>query len=216
MKSDRYALARRLIEILAEPLAVDGFDLLDVRIFAGGGRLTVRLFVDTDGGMTVERCVAASRTSEMLLEEADPIAEAYVIEVSSPGVRRPLRTAEHFAAAMGQDVILKIDAGAGAKTVRGRLVSWDEKNLVLGPRPTAEQEDDPENEPPAERTIPTSRVREANLDPEFDVQALINADRRRRKEEKKQVRRDRREARLEKKKKRSGKGTPEAGAGDGS
>ncbi len=211
MKTDRYALSRRLIELLEPPLVEEGFDLLDIRVFAGGGRMTVRLFLDVEGGMTLQRCMDASRTSGNLLEEADLIPGAYVIESSSPGVRRPLRTHQHFAAAVGENIVLKL-AGGGSRAVRGRLVSVDENGFELAPRLVAGADQSAEAET-ENRTVPFADVREANLDPEFDAQALINADRRRRKEEKRQARQERREARQQKRAPRKNDPTR---AGDGS
>lgn len=181
---DRYELAGRAVDLLAAPLAAQGFDLLDVRVFRGGGRLTLRVYLDREGGIGVDDCAEASRTAGMLVEEAGIVADAYVIEVSSPGVRRPLRTTAHFGAAVGQDVILKVAADGPPRTVKGRLEAADESRLQV--RPAADQE-------PLE--IPRGRVREASLDPEFDAQALIQADRRRRKDEKQQARQARRQTR---------------------
>ena len=88
-RMDRYALARRVLTLLEEDLAADGFEVLDVRVYLGGGRYQVRIYVDTAEGIDLSGCARASRTAGMLLEEADPFPGPYVIEVSSPGVRRP-------------------------------------------------------------------------------------------------------------------------------
>lgn len=184
-KQDRYALAQRVIALVEEDLAADGYDLLDVRVFRGGGRLQLRLYVDAADGVGLDDCARASRTAGMLLEEADLFSQAYVIEVSSPGVRRPLRTAEHFAAAVGQKVELRIDSRGKPDKFRGKLLACRQRQLVLQP----ETESDG---PPTELRISLDQLLEANLDPEFDVQALIGADRRRRKAEKRERREQRR------------------------
>jgi len=171
VSADRYETALRLIELLEPVLADEGYELLDVRIFRGGGRTTVRVLLDHPEGMTLDACSRASRTVGMHLEEADPFPDAYVIEVSSPGVRRPLRTPAHFAAAVGEDVILKVAAAGAVKTLKGRLEAATDGDLTL--RPRGEE---------TVRTVVLADVREANLDPEFDAQALIQADRRRKKE----------------------------------
>ena len=184
-KQDRYALAQRVIALVEEDLAADGYDLLDVRVFRGGGRLQLRLYVDAADGVGLDDCARASRTAGMLLEEADLFSQAYVIEVSSPGVRRPLRTAEHFAAAVGQKVELRIDSRGKPDKFRGKLLACRQRQLVLQP----ETESDG---PPTELRISLDQLLEANLDPEFDVQALIGADRRRRNAEKRERREQRR------------------------
>lgn len=180
---DTRQAAARIIALLEAELAAEGYDLLDVRIFRGGGRLQVRLYLDLAaaadeaGGITLDQCAAASRTVGMLLEEADLFGGHYVIEVSSPGIRRPLRTAAHFAAAVGQDIELKTAEGR----LKGRLTACADGVLTLLPA----------GEDAAPRTLRLGEVREANLDPEFDVQALINADRRRRKDDKRRERAER-------------------------
>jgi ribosome maturation factor RimP len=175
---DPRQLAGGVIALLETELAAEGYELLDVRVFPGGGRLQVRVYVDLpDGGITLDQCARASRSIGMLLEEADLIAGQYVLEVSSPGVRRPLRTPAHFAAAVGQRIDLKTADGR----LRCELLAVDGEMLTV--RPLADGA-----EPVALRH---GAVREANLDPDFDAQALINEDRRRRKEEKREARRAR-------------------------
>ena len=170
--------AGRIIALLEAELAAAGYELIDVRIFRGGGRLQVRLYLDTAaGGITLDQCAEASRTVGMLLEEADLFSGRYVIEVSSPGIRRPLRTAAHFARAVGQNLDVKTAAGR----FKGRLAAFADGKLTIEP---AVADADPV-------TVRLGEIREANLDPEFDAQALINADRRRRKEEKRRRREDR-------------------------
>ena len=185
MAESRFRLAAELIGLLEGPLGDLGYELLDVRVFRGGGRLTLRIYVDAPGGIDIDGCAAASRTVGMLLEEANSVDDAYVIEVTSPGVRRPLRTRAHFEAARGQDIILKL-AGAGKATLKGRLEDVNDAGLIVRPGGSEGEE------PPVDRIVAFADVREANLDPEFDVQALINADRRRRKEEKRLARERRR------------------------
>ena len=170
--------AGRIIALLETELAAAGYELIDVRIFRGGGRLQVRLYLDTAaGGITLDQCAEASRTVGMLLEEADLFTGRYVIEVSSPGIRRPLRTAAHFADAVGQNLDVKTAAGR----FKGRLAAFADGVLTIE---TAAADAAPV-------TVRLGEVREANLDPEFDAQALINADRRRRKEEKRRRREER-------------------------
>jgi len=101
-----------MLALLEEELAAIGYELIDVRLFLGGGRLSIRVYLDREGGIDLDACARASRTIDLLLEESRLIDEAYVIEVSSPGVRRPLRTRAHFAAAVGAQVEVKVGTGA--------------------------------------------------------------------------------------------------------
>ena len=168
-----------VINLLEADLATEGFDLLDVRAFRGGGRLQLRIYLDTlDGGITLDQCARAARSVGMLLEEADLIAERYVIEVSSPGIRRPRRKAAHYEAAVGQRVDLKTRA---RKHVRGILEATGPAGHLVRP---LEEEGEPIN-------VPAGDVEEANLDPDFDPQALIQADRQEKKAAKREQRRQR-------------------------
>jgi len=182
-RADLKQMAARIIDLVESDLATGGIDLLDIRIFRGGGRLQLRIYVDLlEGKISLAQVASASRTVGMLLEEADPFPGQYVIEVSSPGIRRPLRKLEHYQAAVGQKVDLKV-AGPGVRRVRGVLQEVDGDRLVVqvvtgeGDSEVAEQVQ-----------VQLKRIAEGNLDPDFDVQALINADRRRRKDEKRSKR----------------------------
>ncbi len=192
-ESERYdprRIAAEVIALLEGELATRGFSLLDVRVFRGGGRITLRIFVDTPaGGITLDEVATASRTCSMLLEEADRFQDAWVLEVSSPGVRRPLRLREHWLAAVGQRVEVRVIVGDGAKRLRGTLLEVGETSLTIRPQPRADAE--PGAPEPQPVTLGMGRLREANLDPEFDVQALIHADRRQKKDAKQQERRER-------------------------
>jgi ribosome maturation factor RimP len=176
---DQYDLAAKIMEMLEPLVASEGFELLDIRVFRGGGRSTVRIYLDGENGITLDQCAKTSRTLGMHLEESDIIREAYVIEVSSPGVRRPMRTLQHFQAAVDARVILKVAGEYKIKKLKGTLVAVTETELTLA------EEDAVENKT---RTIPMGSVREANLDPEFDARSLIQEDRRRKKDDRRQKR----------------------------
>ena len=198
-RPDLKQMAARIIDLLEPELAADGFDLLDIRIFRGGGRIQLRIYVDLrEGGIPLDQVASASRTIGMLLEEADPFPGQYVIEVSSPGVRRPLRKLEHYQAAVGQKVDLKV-TGPGARRIRGLLQAVDGDRLVVR---LVETDPAAEDQTSEEIRVEMSRVLEGNLDPDFDVQALINADRRRRKEEKRTRRQEKSKAKKGAKKSR--------------
>jgi ribosome maturation factor RimP len=87
------AQARQLLEPVLER---DGYELVEVEWVRGGGRWTLRLFVDKAGGTGIEDCQAVSRLVEPILDVADFIEPAYDLEVSSPGLERPLRKPADF------------------------------------------------------------------------------------------------------------------------
>lgn len=195
---DRYAVAARIRALLEPEMAAEGWQLVDVRVFPGGGRLQVRLYVDLPGDerIDLDGCARASRSASMFLEEADLFPGAWVLEVSSPGIRRPLRTEEHFQAVCGRDVQLKwrpLDRPTGRPfSLRGTLVSVQDGMLTIQP---PQPQDAPDDETPQPVTLPVGAVLEANLDHDFDAQAVIREDRRRRKEDKRERRRSRRDGR---------------------
>jgi ribosome maturation factor RimP len=96
--------ARRTLEPV---LVRDGYELVEVEWVRGGGRFTLRVFIDRPGGVNVDDCQLVSRTIEPILDVEDFIEPAYDLEVSSPGLDRPLRTPAHFARWAGQRVHVK-------------------------------------------------------------------------------------------------------------
>ena len=84
------SIEKRLTALVEPVIAQDGYELVAVELGGGGGRQTLRVFIDRPGGITVDHCSDVSRTIDALLEVEDPIAGAYELEVSSPGLDRPL------------------------------------------------------------------------------------------------------------------------------
>ena len=80
-----------------------GCTLWDVEYIKEAGEWYLRIYIDKEGGVSIEDCEAVSRPLSDKLDEADPIQGSYTFEVSSAGCDRVLRTAEHFAACMGQE-----------------------------------------------------------------------------------------------------------------
>src|SRR6185312_12201537 len=98
----------------------------------GRGEGLLRLYIDREGEqpVTVDDCEAASREISALLDVDDPIAGHYVLEVSSPGIERPLFNAEQFARFAGQEakVTLKLPRD-GRRRMRGKIVAVDGKRI---------------------------------------------------------------------------------------
>lgn len=111
---------------LAQPLADEfGYILWDVEYVREGADMILRITIDTDEecGINIDDCEKMHRAIDPILDEADPIEEAYMLSVSSPGVERVLTRPEHFERMAGEDVILKFYAVVdGSKTLRGTLV----------------------------------------------------------------------------------------------
>jgi len=95
---------------MAEPLVLEnGLELIDVEYVKEGAEWYLRLFLDKDGedGVDLDDCELISRGLSDLLEAADPIAQAYRLEVSSPGIERPLKRTKDFQRFQGEKVQIK-------------------------------------------------------------------------------------------------------------
>lgn len=120
------------LRALVEPaLAERELELFDIQI--GGG--VVRIMVDRPGGIDLEQVTAATRLINDLLDEQDPLPGRYTLEVTSPGIERPLRTPEHFRRAVGETVRVRTRPEfEGERRVDGDLVSADEDEIVVQPK----------------------------------------------------------------------------------
>lgn len=120
------------VAALAEPLAEEfGYFLWDVEYVKEGGRRILRITIDSEEGIYIEDCEKMHRALDPILDEADPIEEAYYLEVSSPGIERELRTDMHIDACEGWDVEVKLYAPIdGAKMFRGKLLPLAENGDV--------------------------------------------------------------------------------------
>jgi ribosome maturation factor RimP len=143
------------VRAIAEPLAAaEGLELVDLELGGAGGRTTLRLFIDrvpgavpsaaeipaaADGlprqGVTLDDCADLSRAVSGALDVEDPIIGAYDLEVSSPGLDRPLRTPEHFARFAGKKVRVKtygpIAECGGLKTFVGQLEGYADGTVAV-------------------------------------------------------------------------------------
>jgi ribosome maturation factor RimP len=112
-------IAERVRALLEPIVARDGYELVEVDWLREGGGWVLRLFVDRAGGVNIDHCQEISRTVETVLDVEDFIEPAYSLEVSSPGVERPLRTPEHFRRFAGNRAQVKafgpVDSGHGPR-----------------------------------------------------------------------------------------------------
>jgi ribosome maturation factor RimP len=148
------------VRSIAAPLAAaEGMELVDVEFGGPGGRQTLRLFIDKPGGVSLDDCSSISRSVSAALDVEDPIAGAYDLEVSSPGLDRPLRTPEHFTKYAGERVRVKtyapISEGDARKTFIGSLKGFSEGFVVVDVDGT-------------EYRIPHQLISKANVEPNFD------------------------------------------------
>jgi ribosome maturation factor RimP len=122
------SVEQRVMALISPVAAACGVELVDVEV--GGG--LVRVFVDEPGGIGSERLGLVTKAVSKALDEDDPIPGHYVLEVSSPGLERPLRTAAHFARAVGQKVSVKTVPGTEVgRRLSGVVLAADEVGFVL-------------------------------------------------------------------------------------
>lgn len=112
---------QHLLDLLAPVIASCGYDLDDVTVTAAGRRSLIRVTVDGDNGIDLDAVAEISRAVSELLDEAEggAFAGPYVLEVSSPGVDRPLTEPRHWRRAVGRLVTVAV----GEDTITGRVVS---------------------------------------------------------------------------------------------
>lgn len=123
--------ATRVQELIEPVLAAGGFELVDVQ-FARGA---LQVFVDRPGGIDLDAVAAVSTTVSQLLDEADPVPGAYTLEVSSPGLERPLRRPEHFRRFLGTTVAVKTRPKVeGERRLQGPLDAADDEGIVVAGR----------------------------------------------------------------------------------
>ena len=118
------------LRTLIEPIAQDhGLELMDAELVRGRGPWQLRVVVDTpqgDGLVSVEACAAVSREIGTQLDANDAIEHRYTLEVSSPGLDRPLAREKDFVAAEGADVKIETRAPVGGRRrFKGRLLGFD-------------------------------------------------------------------------------------------
>jgi len=145
-----HALATRMAEEC-------GFEVVDMQLWAKGKRTLLRVFIDKEGGITLDNCETFSRRFEALLDVEDPITGAYTLEVSSPGLDRPLKKSEDFKKNLGKLVrIITKEKINNQSFFVGRLEGINDQSLRLSL-----------TDGKGELEIPVSIVSRANLELEL-------------------------------------------------
>lgn len=122
------------IEELVSPIVDDkGFEIVDIEYVKEAGAYYLRVFLDKEGGISLNDCEAVSRELSEILDVKDPIKDNYFLEVSSPGLDRPLKKDKDFVRYQGRDVEIKLYKPLnGSKQFEGELVGLNEdKNIVV-------------------------------------------------------------------------------------
>ncbi len=132
-----------------------GYELVGIEYRRGADSGLLRIYIDREGGIQLDDCVTVSRQVSAMLDVEDPLKESYQLEVSSPGVDRPLFVKEHFERFAGSRVRVKLRMKLhGRKRFEGVLQGIQDDNVVL--------EMDGEME-----CLPLDQIESARLVPEF-------------------------------------------------
>ena len=128
-------------EKLLEPILEDNhFELVDVEYVKEGGSWYLRAYIDKPGGITVDDCEIVNRALGDLLDEHNFIEESYILEVSSPGLGRPLKKERDFARSLGEEVEIRTYRMVNKqKEFRGILKAYDKDTVTIETEEEEEQ-----------------------------------------------------------------------------
>jgi ribosome maturation factor RimP len=151
------ASKQELLQNMIAPIAVAlGCELWGVEYLTQGRYTTLRIFIDAPNGVTLEDCEKVSRQISAVMDVEDPIQGEYTLEVSSPGMDRPLYAAAHYARYLGETVSLRLRmARDGRRRFKGEILSVDNNDvrvLIEG----------------KEYVFAVDAIDKANLEPRFD------------------------------------------------
>lgn len=123
----------KITEELVMPIITENnFELVDVEFVKEGSNWYLRVYADKEGGIAINDCVLISRALEVKLDEKDFIDIPYILEVSSPGLGRPLKKEKDFERSLGKEVEVKLyKAIDKQKEFQGILKSYDSKKIIL-------------------------------------------------------------------------------------
>ena len=128
-------------EELLEPIVTGhGFELVDVEYVKEAGTWYLRAYIDKPGGITVDDCEVVSRQFSDILDEKDYIEDAYIFEVSSPGLGRPLKKEKDFKRSMGEEVEIRTYRAIDRqKEFTGILKAYDNDTVTIAYEDDTEQ-----------------------------------------------------------------------------
>ena len=125
-------VAQRVFSLVKPTVEEQGVSLWDVRFVKEGASYYLRIFIDSERGITIDDCSNVSHAIDPILDKEDPIDKSYYLEVCSPGLERELTRTEHFEKMMGRLVVVKLyKAYDGAKEFCGTLTAYENGNVTV-------------------------------------------------------------------------------------
>ena len=146
---------KNIFSLLCEPLKIAGFELIEVKIGLMNTEKTIQLYIDSPNGIQLDDCVNANQITKNIFDKTNQLYKDYVLEVSSPGIFRKLKTPDHFKSSTGKRIKVNLKKKIeGLKTVIGDLQKCDDSAICIlkdtnGP----------------DMIIPYSLISRANLEP---------------------------------------------------
>lgn len=102
------SVAERVFSLIKQTVETQGVSLWDVRFLKEGASWYLRVFIDSEKGITIDDCTNVSHAVDPIIDEADPIDKAYFLEVCSPGIERELSREEHFNKYIGKKIKVRL------------------------------------------------------------------------------------------------------------
>lgn len=126
-------IATEIEQIVLPITEANDLELVDVEYVKEGGEFFLRVYIDKEDGVSLNECELVTRALNPILDEKDPIKDNYYLEVSSPGLDRPLKKDKDFVKYQGRDVEIKLYKSIdGSKLHEGELVGLtEEKNIKV-------------------------------------------------------------------------------------
>ena len=150
------SLEQRLTEMLTPSVEDLGYELVGIEYIRAGKHSTLRIYIDQEEGILVDDCAAVSRQVSAIMDVEDPITNEYTLEVSSPGLERPLFSAAHYQAFIGEEVKVQLRMPIqNRRRWKGIISSVDGEIICI-------------NVDGSEERFALSNIQKANIVPKFD------------------------------------------------
>lgn len=155
-------LEQKLQMLVEDSIDAMGFELVGIECQRAGRFLTVRLYIDKEGGVTIDDCSDVSRQVSAIFDVEDPIADKYNLEVSSPGLDRPLFTLAHFSRFIGREVVVHLRIPMfDRRKWQGEIVAVDGDLITLKVDSSLKVDND-------QQSFAFGNIQKANLVPVFN------------------------------------------------
>ena len=146
---------QKIISLLSQPLKIVGFDLIEVKVGITNAQKTIQLYIDSPNGIQLDDCVHVNQITKSIFGKTKQNYKDYVLEVSSPGIFRKLKTPDHFKSSTGKRIKVHLQKKIeGLMTVTGDLQKCDEETICILPDTNG-----------SDMIIPYSFISRANLEP---------------------------------------------------